>query len=500
MIESDEHPLFVVVGNVNQGKSSIVRTLTENGDVPVDSYPGTTTKAARYVFRAEGKELFTLVDTPGFQEPRHVLRWLQQHAKSPAERPAAVKAFVDEHRGGERFQDECELLTPLIEGAGILYVVDASSRFQPANEAEMEILRWTGQPGMALLNRAREESPDHDEILTEWRGVLTQYFNAVREFDAHSAQFTDRIGLLRAFAELRDDWREVVKRAVDALEEDWRSRTRQTAQVITSLMQEAIGHKERHTLKEGEGVEQIQDELRGRYRSTLVVREQEAWRSVEELYGFDDIERPEGQLPTDLREALFDKRSFQLFGLSRTEMMKHGLWIGGTSGAAIDAAVGGLSFGTGLVIGAVAGGVGGWFGTPVAAESWSKRMPKVPRALARNLPGRLGRGLVAPIGEVLEIGPAHAHFAWVLFERALVHAIAIRRRAHAHTGELSLTEETKAVHDLRQESTWFREASRVLGELIEDAKRGRPTTERYELRGFIERSLSRLETSDSAAS
>ena len=47
-----------------------------------------------------------------------------------------------------------ELLTPILEGAGILYVVDAGAPYRENYEAEMEILRWTGRPSMAVINPA----------------------------------------------------------------------------------------------------------------------------------------------------------------------------------------------------------------------------------------------------------------------------------------------------------------------------------------------------------
>ncbi|MCA8952179.1 MAG: 50S ribosome-binding GTPase, partial [Planctomycetes bacterium] len=198
-------PVFVVVGNVNQGKSSVVAALSENETIPIDSYPGTTAHAGVYVFRAGERELFRVVDTPGFQRARQVLDWLRRHASSAAERPRAVRAFVEAHRGAtggvREFADEVELLAPILDGAGILYVVDASSHLEPSNEAEMEILRWTGQPAMALINRVRQR--DH---AAEWRPTLTQFFHIVREFDAHGASFAERTALLRGFREIRPEW------------------------------------------------------------------------------------------------------------------------------------------------------------------------------------------------------------------------------------------------------------------------------------------------------
>ena len=45
-----------------------------------------------------------------------------------------MRDFVAEHAGLPEFADEVELLRPVLDGAGILYVVDASSHLEPANE------------------------------------------------------------------------------------------------------------------------------------------------------------------------------------------------------------------------------------------------------------------------------------------------------------------------------------------------------------------------------
>ena len=98
-----------------------------------------------------------------------------------------------------RFAAECNLLTPILEGAGILYVVDGSRPFGEDYEAEMEILRWTGQPSMALINMIGDS--DYSE---DWTKALGQYFRIVRVFDAMKADFDRRVQLLLAFGELRE--------------------------------------------------------------------------------------------------------------------------------------------------------------------------------------------------------------------------------------------------------------------------------------------------------
>ena len=155
--------------------------------------------------RIDGETLYELFDTPGFQRPREVLAWLQAHAAGASDRADAVRAISSQRmRTISRFHDECELLRPIVDGAGILYVVDGSRPYGSEYEAEMEILRWTGQPRMALINLIGDG--DH---IDEWRRALDQYFSLVRVFDALHA---DAEQALHAVAQLRRAARAVARR------------------------------------------------------------------------------------------------------------------------------------------------------------------------------------------------------------------------------------------------------------------------------------------------
>ena len=91
-----------------------------------------------------------IVDTPGFQRPRQMLAWLTERASNAAKRPEAVRAFVDEHANSDAFPDEVELLRPIMAGACILYVVDASSLARGLY-LTLELLE-TGLPVVVALN------------------------------------------------------------------------------------------------------------------------------------------------------------------------------------------------------------------------------------------------------------------------------------------------------------------------------------------------------------
>jgi hypothetical protein len=414
-------PVFVVVGNVNQGKSSVVAALSENETIPIDSYPGTTRKAAAYVFRTGDRELFRIVDTPGFQRPREVLARLQQKNPNAAERPAAVRAFVAEHEAGGEFGDEVELLRPLLEGAGILYVVDASSRMEPANEAEMEILRWTGQPAMALINRVR--SRDHAD---EWRPTLRQFFHIVRDFDAHAAHFADRLALLRGFREIRPEWSAAIDEAVTAMEREWQERGRRAATLLTELMVDALSLVEKRPLPENADEAQVRAQLQEDYRQAQRRLEQRARTGIEEIYRHTGLHRTDPALEV-LAADLFAETTWRAFGLSRGQLARYGLLWGAAAGVGVDLAVAGHSLFAFTAIGAGAGALAGWLGGMQVAKVWSNR-------------GRLARALMpGETGRFMAMGPvSSARYAWVLLDRALVHLRAVRDRSHARRDALQL--------------------------------------------------------------
>jgi hypothetical protein len=185
--------------------------------------------------RLDGEVLYELIDTPGFQRAREVLVWLQTHEQGADARADTVRQFLETHEDDPRFHDECELLRPIMDGAGILYVVDGSRPYGRQYEAEMEILRRTGRPRMALINLIG--SGDHVE---EWQAALGQYFSIVRIFDAVRADFAKRIELLRAFGAIEESGAQQLNTAADALIAERARRRQRAARAIADLLVDAL--------------------------------------------------------------------------------------------------------------------------------------------------------------------------------------------------------------------------------------------------------------------
>ena len=407
------HPRFAVVGHPNKGKSSIVASLAFDDTVQISDTPGTTRRTRSFPLTVDGAVLYELFDTPGFQRARQVLAWLKAQDVGADKRPEAVRAFVRAHRDDPKFADEVELLTPIMDGAGILYVLDASKPYGEEYEAEMEILRWTGQPSMALINRIGTE-----DYSAQWEAALGQYFKLIRTYDPMARDFDGHIALLEGMAQLRQEWTPSVKRSI-ALFDAYRQRLLDaTAQSIARLVQRSLTHVERLRFSGEAPSETDREKLSSRYEEHLRRLEQREQREVEAIWHHEHLEKEQSHLLFDGMD-LFSKESASIFGLTRQEMLVTGVAGGAAAGAGIDLLFGGTTFLLGSAIGAVVGGVGAYWGFGELSE-------------IRILGTTLGK-------RYLEMGPmANRNFPYILLGRALYHAHTVASRSHAVRGTVQL--------------------------------------------------------------
>lgn len=416
-------PAFAVVGRPNKGKSSIVATLARDDAVYIDSRAGTTTEANTYPMRVDGETLYVLVDTPGFQRARAVLDWLDAHCSDAARRPEAVRAFIEQHEDDPRYSDECQALRPIVEGAGIIYVVDGSCPYGAEYEAEMEVLRWTGRPSLALINPIGDDS-----YVAEWTAGLGQFFTTVRVFDAQRAELTKQLELLELFGHLDPLWREPLDRAVAILRQDRLLQTQAAANYITDLLVDGLAYKVEQAVPDGIPAEPVQKVLFERYKAHLVKRERQCRQRVEELYYYHNLKRSEHGLALE-ESDLFNMEQWYLWGLGKKALVavgaSAGAVVGAGTGMAVDAVTGGLLAGLGTLVtgggGAVSGALGAWLYADRIGQMKVKGIPTG--------------------GQMISYGPSkNVNFPFVLLGRALSHQRLVSTRTHADRGELDLNQ------------------------------------------------------------
>lgn len=400
-------PRFAVVGHPNKGKSSIVSTLAQDDSVDISPISGTTAANRIYPMSIDGQQLYQLIDTPGFQRPRQVMQWLLKHSYSVADRSQAIIQFVQQHQMDKKFHAECQLLTPIIQGAGILYVVDGSTPYGPEYDAEMEILRWTGMPSMALINPIRNES--HVE---QWQTALSQYFKIVRVFNAKTADNEKVLKLLSGFAQLNTDFEKPLDKAVNLLQIQYQQRIEQSSLQIAHFIHDALRYQIQQLFFALDDKNNQEKFLKNQYQSDIKKMEQTCRKNVQEIFNYQHLQTEELTL-SGIDQDLFSKRSWQIFGLSTDQLIAAGAIGGAATGGVVDLALGGSTLLLGSGIGALLGGVGALLGRDQLAKI--------------NIIGGKSLG-----NEVIQIGPStNVNLPFVILARALVHLQLISQRTHA---------------------------------------------------------------------
>ncbi|MCF8016443.1 MAG: GTPase/DUF3482 domain-containing protein, partial [Chromatiaceae bacterium] len=255
-------PTLAIVGHPNAGKSSVVATLTENDRIAIDKRAGTTTRSDEYPVEIDGKAVMRFVDTPGFQNPTDILEWFQQHA----DEIDLPRAFLNAHTDDRLYSHDCALMRPLADGAGIILVVDGSKRIKEKDRTEMELLRLTGRPRMAILNNLTSNA----KHMAAWQDALNKSFNSVREFNAHRATYAERIALLNALKTIDQRWEPMLHETVRAFERDWQRRIDHSVDSILDLLRKALTFKVVKIVKVNElGSDRERESIRQRLNESL---------------------------------------------------------------------------------------------------------------------------------------------------------------------------------------------------------------------------------------
>jgi len=405
-------PSLAIVGHPNKGKSSIVSTLSQDGSVGISPVSGTTVVNRNFPMRVDGTVLYQLIDTPGFQRSRAAMDWMHQQSSSASDHYQTILDFVEQHKEDPRFEAECQLLEPILNGAGILYVIDGSTPYGSEYDAEMEILRWTGQPSMALINQIGDA-----EYFDQWQQPLGQYFKIVRTFDAQQASFERQIQLLTGFSELSESWRDPLQKAASLLRQQRKNRIIQASDSIIDTLVSMSHYSQRIPVKEATN-ESEQDKLTLQFQQSLAAMEATNRVEIEQLFQHHQLERCDTGFSLS-EDDLFSENTWSVFGLTRDQLVTTGIVGGAAGGSLMDIGSGGLTLFLGSGLGALVGGASAWYGSQQMIKTKVLGLP-------------LG-------GSELVIGPVvNPNFPWVVLGRAINHLQHICRRTHARRDALIL--------------------------------------------------------------
>lgn len=415
----NEVPVFALIGHPNEGKSSVVSTLTEDDRVPISVSPGETRECTNYAIVVDNLTLLRFVDTPGFQMPIQTLKWMREYAGPPEK---IIDEFINAHQGDPSFSDDCELLRPVAENAGIIYVVDGSRPLRSNDEAEMEILRLSGRPRMAVLNPKAADT----EFLQKWKSAFAKTFNVSFIFNAHKATFSERIDLLQALQPIEQDWKPAITKAVEALRENWNDRLEACTDAILTLLDNALTLTLSKTSNQDDTEihEKLREELKENFLKKVTSLERQCQRELKSkfLHNVFDADLAAQSL---VSEDLYSKETWKVLGATHKQLIIGSTLAGAVSGGGLDIMFANLTFGIFSLGGALIGGVGGWRGT---------------RTLAR-LKMNIGPFSKELGGYNITVGPVrNPQLMFVLLDRALIYFQCVSNWAHARREETSISD------------------------------------------------------------
>ncbi len=469
-MNSPSVPVFAIVGHPNEGKSTVVSTLSEDDSVRISATPGETIKCRSFPVIIDDREIIRFVDTPGFQNPKQTLAWIRNYKGSDR---GIVQSFCQAHADKAQFKDELELFQPVAQGAGIIYVADGSRPVRSNDRAEMEILRLTGLPRMAIINCKDSE----ETYLEDWKNEFAKHFNSIRVFNALQATYAERIALLESLKSIHQDWQASLAIVIEAFKKDWHQRNIRAAELISDMLARCLDHTVIQKIKKDSKVAPVTARLQDQYRKKIEKIEKKTHNKIKKLFKHNifNLDLPAQSI---VNADLFDTRTWQILGLTPRQLATAAGIAGGTLGAVMDTTAAGLTFGIFTAIGSAVGASSAFFG--------SRRMTSV-----KVVGLALGRSQI-------RVGPnGNIQFFYVLLDRALIYYAHVINWAHGRRDRPQFDDELSVDGAVKKgfSSAWDRRAETICRQFfktIHGNKNDRITQARKNLESLIFRQLEQI--------
>lgn len=342
-----------LVSHTNVGKTTLARTLLRRDIGTVLDAPHVTEVSEAHELIAVDGARLQLWDTPGFGDTARLAQRLRREG-SP------LGWFL--HQVWDRMRDRplwCsqQAARNVREDADlVLYLVNAAEDPRAAGyvELELEILTWIGKPVLVLLNQTGPEGARDAELVERWRDALdgTAIVREVLALDAFSRCWVQEGLLLERAARHLDATKAADLRRLTAA---WNARNLAVFDATAAAMARFLAEvaADREPLPSERATQAQKQAAMGELARRVEAAERTLWDEAIAAHGLD------GRAAVELSQAL---EHVTVEGQSSARPGRDALIGGAISGAlgglAADLAAGGLTFGGGLVLGALLGALG----------------------------------------------------------------------------------------------------------------------------------------------
>ena len=356
---------IAVVGHTNAGKTSLLRTLTRDkhfGDV---SYRNASTRHVEATtISIANQPVLRLYDTPGFEDSVAFRDHLRQFENYQRGQRATLEAFLASPEAKARYEQQAKVVRLLLGDIdAVYYVIDATETPLPKHRAELEILSWCARPVMPVLNFV--QSPDNR---TEaWFAVLADCGLHLKiTFDAVAPKIGSERLLYERLAVMLDSHGERLRELNQALQAEALGRLQAGLRAVAELLIDAAAYRTQVPAESGPDIERTTQLVHTRVRE----REQACVAALLAIYRFDRSDFVDSDLPVmsaRLEDDLFNPQVLK----EASQRLGFGAAVGAAFGLAGDLALGGLSLGSGAIIGSTLGGAFGGMLVSSARNLWN---------------------------------------------------------------------------------------------------------------------------------
>jgi hypothetical protein len=376
-------PLSItVVGHTNTGKTSLLRTLTRDTQFgEVNNAPGTTRQVAGAAHWLNYHIALIWFDTPGLEDSVALRDWVESpeplspldtlsaqslQASQTSNRldgPQKVQRFLESPIALSRFEQEARVLEKVLSSDAALYVIDARDPVLAKHQDELALLSSCAKPVIPVLNFTAPSLHGHLSNVDEWLNMLARQALHVHVlFDTVSPALDAERGLFEALAQVLPKERGLFAELIEQNQAARCARRTRAFELIAEMVIDLSAWRLQTADKETARLK-----AQATQQSQARAREQQCVDGLLLTYAFnrhDVLNMPlslkEGRWQTDL----FAPEALREVGMELTK----GAAAGALAGAAVDVMTGGLSLGTGTLVGAETGA--GWQGF----ERWGGRL------------------------------------------------------------------------------------------------------------------------------
>ncbi len=347
---------IAVVGHTNTGKTSLVRTLSHQRRFgAVADQGGTTRQVSAVRLGVAGQTLVELYDSPGLESAPQLIETLDELPGQRHDGPARIEQFLSDAELVQRFDQEARVLELMQAVDVALYVIDVREPVLEKFLDELAILALAGRPLLAVMNF----TASLDTRESDWREALARVpLHTVLAFDAAVRDPQTERRLFEKLGSMLDHFTPTLERWLTQRQTEELERRNSSLLAIADMLIDIAALRRQYPLRsEPERSQQLNE-----IRHLVGKREQACVETLLSLYRFGrddyrDAELPlvDGQWP----DPPLDQHTLAFYGIRTGSHLGAGAGIG----AAIDIATGGLSLGTGTLVGGAVGAGTGIFRT-----------------------------------------------------------------------------------------------------------------------------------------